>query len=266
MIFISEPIIKQICHNWDIGITEPKFAILDDGTQAIVKLSNGPEGNLVLFNEYLCYRLAILLDIPMPQSGICVMDNSTEIQDSTIASEKNIGKAFYSTYLPKTTKLLPTIISCMKNKDAFIKVLLFDHVIFNSDRNEGNLLVSFYKKDINLKVIDHSHVFINQALWDYNCLERAMAENDLFSTKVMEYNKTLYDMFFHNISITKELLEAESDIFKSRLNYDIISELILNTPDEWKPKQKDIDALIKYLLYRVDNLDVIISTIINYRK
>lgn len=115
-------------------------------------------------------------------------------------------------------------------------------------------------------MIDHSHVFVNQALWDSNCLERAINENDLLSTKVLEYNKILYDMFFHNISITKDVLEKESCIFKSKINYDTISKLISCTPDEWKPNQKDIEALIKYIMYRVDNLDMIISTIIKYRK
>lgn len=63
----------------NIGITEPKYAILDDGSQIVVKLSHGSEGNLVLFNEYVCYRLAILIDIPMPYCGICVMDENTEV-------------------------------------------------------------------------------------------------------------------------------------------------------------------------------------------
>lgn len=197
MIFISEPIIQQLCNNISIGSTEPIFAILEDGTQAIVKLKNGPEGNLVLFNEYLCYRLAILLDIPMPHSGICIMNEKTEIQDAGIADASNYGQAFYSTFMPKTTKLISTIIGRINNKEDFIKVILFDHVIFNSDRNPGNLLVSFYKDNISLKVIDHSHVFINQALWNSSCLERAMKENDLSNTKILEYNRYLYDMFFH---------------------------------------------------------------------
>ena len=73
----------------NIGITEPKYAILDDGTQAVVKLSHGPEGNLVLFNEYVCYRLAILIDIPMPYCGICVMDENTKVFDYNVASNNN---------------------------------------------------------------------------------------------------------------------------------------------------------------------------------
>lgn len=264
MIFINEPRISQLCYNMDLGSTEPKFAILDDGTQVITKLINGPEGNLVLFNEYLCYRLAILLDIPMPRSGICILDEQTEIQDEELANETNYGKAFYSEFMPKVTKLLPTIIGKMKNKEDFVKILLFDHIIFNTDRNPGNLLVRFCKDDVSLKVIDHTHVFINQTFWDANCLKRAMRENDLLDTKILEYNTYLYEMFFQNFSVTKEMLEKESLVFKSKINRDIITELIKNIPDEWKPKQIDMDELVNYIMYRVDNLDVIISTIITY--
>ncbi len=264
MIFINEPKISQLCYNINLGSTEPKFAILDDGTQVITKLMNGPEGNLVLFNEYLCYRLAILLDIPMPRSGICILDEETEIEDESIADESNYGKAFYSEYMPKVTKLLPTIVGKMKNKEDFVKILLFDHVVFNTDRNPGNLLVRFCKDDISLKVIDHTHVFINQTFWDANCLKRAMDENDLLDTKVLTYNTYLYEMFFHDFSITKEMLQNESLVFKSRINRDIIVGLIEIIPKEWKPRQMDIDELVNYIMYRVDNLDVIISTIMTY--
>lgn len=168
--------------------------------------------------------------------------------------------------MPKVTKLLPTIISKMRNKEDFVKILLFDHVIFNTDRNPGNLLVRFCKDDISLKVIDHTHVFINQTFWDASCLKRAMEENDLLDTKVLEYNSYLYEMFFHNFSVTKEMLEKESLVFKSKINRNIIIGIIDIIPEEWKPKQKDIDELVNYILYRVDNLDVIISTILTYNN
>lgn len=266
VIFINEPKISQLCYNMNLGNTEPKFANLEDGTQVVVKLYNGPEGNLVLFNEYLCYRLAILLDIPMPRSGVCILDISSEIQDNELATPNNYGKAFFSEYMPKVTKLLPSIISKMRNKEDFVKILLFDHVIFNTDRNPGNLLVQFYKDDVSLKVIDHTHVFINQTFWDASCLKRAMQENDLFDTKVLEYNSYLYEMFFHNFSVTKEMLEKESSVFKSKISRDIIIGIIDIIPEEWKPKQEDIDELVNYILYRVDNLDVIISMILTYNN
>lgn len=262
---INELIIQQLCYTIGLGSTEPKFAILSDGSQAVVKLINGPQGNLILFNEYLCYRLALLLDIPMPTSGICVMNNQTEIQDTSVDTS-NYGKAFYSIYMPKTTKLLSNIINRISNKEDFIKILLFDHIIFNNDRNAGNLLVKFLKNDITLQVIDHTHVFINQAIWDSNCLERAMASNDLFSTRILEENSYLYDMFFQNINVTKENLTEKSLLFKKRLNYDTISNIIASIPKEWMPSSKDIASLTKYIMYRVDNIDVIISTILKYIK
>jgi len=261
---IKEHRISQLCYNIGLGSTEPKFAVLDDGTQVVTKLMNGPEGNLVLFNEYLCYRLAILLDIPMPHSGVCILDEMSEIQEEGLADETHYGKGFYSEYMPKVTKLVPSIVGGIKNKEAFIKILLFDHVIFNTDRNPGNLLVRFYKGDISLKVIDHTHVFINQSFWDAICLKRAMQENDLLATKILEHNEYLYGMFFRNFSVTKELLENESLVFKNRISRDIITELIETTPEEWRPSQKDIDALIDYIMYRIENLDVIISTIMTY--
>lgn len=266
VIFINEPKISQLCYNMNIGSTEPKFAILEDGTQVVTKLYNGPEGNLVLFNEYFCYRLAILLNIPMPRSGICIFDESSEIQDKEIASSYNYGKAFFSEYMSKVTKLLPSILNKIENKKDFLKILLFDHIVFNTDRNPGNLLVRFFKGDVFLKVIDHTHVFINQTLWNANCLKVAMKENDLLNTKVLEYNSYLYQMFFHNFSITKEMLEEESLIFKSKISRDTIIGLINEVPDEWKPNKIDLDELVKYLLYRVDNLDIIISTIMTYQK
>ena len=67
-------------------------------------------------------------------------------------------------------------------------------------------------------------------------------------------------------SITKEMLEKEGLIFKSKINRDIIVKLIDFSPDEWKPKQKDLDELVNYILYRVDNLDVIISMILTYHN
>lgn len=266
VIFINEPRISQLCYDINLGSTKPKFAILDDGTQVIAKLYNGPEGNLVLFNEYLCYRLAILSDIPMPRSGICILDSLSEIQDERLASTHHYGKAFFSEYMPKVTKLLPSIIGKMRNKEDFVKILLFDHIIFNTDRNPGNLLVRFRKDDVSLKVIDHTHVFINQAIWDANCLKSAMKENDLLDTKVLECNSYLYEMFFHNFSITKEMLEKESLVFKNKISRDIIIELIDLVPEEWKPQQKDLDELVNYVLYRVDNLDMIISTILTYNN
>ena len=240
------------------GITEPKLAMTDNNTSVIVKTINGPEGSLVLFNEYFCYRLATRLNIPMPASGVCLIDQDTVIHNNCVTPEQ-YGYGFYSTYL-KAATLVETIIPLMKNKEDFFKLLLFDHVIFNTDRNPGN------KNDITLKVIDHSHVFINQAIWDANCLKRGIAEKDYLSTRVLTDNNYLYSMFFHNMSITEECFKELKVDFQSKITKDVLCSTISDIPVEWRPLSHDIDALIEYILYRVEHLDNILSTIMNYLK
>ena len=161
---------------------------------------------------------------------------------------------------------MPAIVHKICNKDEFTRILLFDHVIFNTDRNPGNLLVRFYKKDLSLKLIDHTHVFINQALWDKWCLKRAMEENDLIDTRILENNSYLYEMFFRDVSITitKEIINKEMSVFKNKINSGIINRIISDIPQEWKPRVDDIEELVKYIFYRVDNLETIIVTILKY--
>lgn len=255
--------IKTVQYTMNNGITEPKMAANDDSTPVIVKTYNGPEGSLVLFNEYLCYRLAILVDIPMPESGICLIDYNTIIYNGCVTPEQ-YGYGFYSTYLNKSATLLDTIMSQIQNKEVFYKILLFDHIIFNTDRNPGNLLVQYYKNNTGLQVIDHSHVFINQAVWDANCLIRAMQERDYLSTRVIEENKILYGMFFRNMSIHKENFDELKLLFRNRITERVLRNIIADMPTEWMPPARDIDALIEYLLYRIDHIDDICITISNH--
>lgn len=247
------------------GITEPKLATLEDKTSVVLKEFNGNEGNLIIFNEYVCYRLALLVDLPMPKSGFCILDDSIK-DEGNLISPKNYGYCFYSTFISKSTPLKSGIISLITNRELFSRLLIFDHIIYNSDRNPGNLLVQFYKNNIQLYIIDHSHVFKNQAIWDSQCLENGIRENDYFDKEILIRNTTIYDMFFKNTKLIKAMLESEKSIFQNKFTYDTIMSIINDCPQEIKPPQKDIDSLVKYLLYRVDNLDEIISMIIAYLK
>lgn len=257
--------IKTVQHNMGNGITEPKLSMTDGNVPVVVKTYNGPEGSLVLFNEYLCYRLAILLDISMPYSGVCIIDQNTVIYNGCVEPAQ-YGYGFYSTYLNKAATLVETVIPLMQNKDDFYKILLFDHVIFNTDRNPGNLLVQYYKNNIILQVIDHSHVFINQAIWDASCLKRGMQEKDYFSTKILDYNDYLYSMFYRNMSVAENNFKDLKESFRSKITEDTLYSVISDIPKEWLPSEEDIDVLVEYLHYRIEHLDDICVTIINHLK
>ncbi len=265
MIAIKYKHIRIVQHNIGNGITEPKFAITDDDILTIIKTFNGPEGNLILFNEYFCYRLAILIGIPMPTSGICYIDENTEILNNNLTSNNN-GFGFYSTYLSKATLLGETIIPLIKNKEDFFKILLFDHLIFNTDRNAANLLVQYYKSNISLQVIDHSHVFINQSIWDANCLHRGMIDKDYYSTKIMENNDYLYSMIMHSVPFRKNIILDLIPLFQTHITNKVMENIIEEIPEKWKPRDKDIKTLFQYLEYRLEHLKEICMTIDNYIK
>lgn len=257
--------IKVVQHNIGNGLTEPKLAMTDKNTPVVIKTYNGPEGNLVLFNELFCYRLAVLLDIKMPLSGICLIDNDTTIYNNCILPEQ-YGYGFFSTLLNKAVPLVDSIVPLMQNKSDFYRILLFDHIIFNSDRNPGNLLVQYYKKDITLQVIDHSHVFINQAIWNSNCLNRAISEKDYLSTRIVEDNSYLYEMFFRNLGVKQENFDRIIPVFKDKIKEETLRQILVDIPKEWMPPSKDIEALLSYIMYRTDHLTDICTTILHYSE
>lgn len=162
--------------------------------------------------------------------------------------------------------LVETIIPLMKNKEDFYKILLLDHVIFNTDRNSANLLVQYYKNDIKLQVIDHSHVFINQAIWNAQCLRTAIDEKDYSSMRILEENSYIYSMFFHNMNISKEELERYAFNFKNKISERVLENIISDVPKEWMPDHDDVNALIGYILYRVAHLEDICNIILEYLK
>ena len=79
--------IRTVQHNMGNGITELKLAMTDDNIPVIIKTLNGPEGSLVLFNEYVCYRMAMLLNITMTVSVICLIDQDTIIYNDCVNSK-----------------------------------------------------------------------------------------------------------------------------------------------------------------------------------
>lgn len=241
--------IDSIVGNIGNGITEPKWAKTVDDKLVVIKLMDNPEGPLVLFNEYLCYRLAILIGLPMPKSGVATFNGDF---------------CFYSAALPKVTILNHAIMRSISNLNVFYSIILFDHIISNKDRNIGNLLVQYYKNRITLFVIDHTHVFVNGAIWDSSCLKRSELQKDYLDTDILCMNNVLYDCFFQNIDYDNGEFKKLIPIFSQAITEKKIREIISEIPIEWLPKNDDVEALIHYIIYRINHLNELCSTIDRY--
>ena len=79
------------------GITSPLYGSIDN-EMYIIKTINGPEGNIVLVNEFVCYHIAKLLNLPIPDIELALIDETTninaEVWDTEDFSEKCFGLAF----------------------------------------------------------------------------------------------------------------------------------------------------------------------------
>ncbi len=244
--------------------TEPCDAILSTGEHVVLKLCNNIQGNLSLVNEYICYRLATCLGILMPQSGICYVDSNT-LDEAEILLPNNYGYAFYSKRIDKAVVIQATVLKKIVNKEMFFDILIFDHLVYNTDRNPGNLLLSM-KKEAYLYAIDHTHVFKNECIWDGFCLKQGINSDDYLDSHIMWRNTATYGVFFSRMNLIKADLLKISNSFKLAVTKELLKTIIAELPREWDVKEENLEILIEYLLYRASHLNDIVDVILAYQR
>ena len=247
-----------------LGVTQPLLAMLKDKDGepflAFIKVKGNPEGVRCLINELISYRLASELGLLMPHSGIALIDENTT-DNSGMLTQDSFGYCFYSRQIPKADKLIPRIMRYIENKDMYEKIILFDHIIYNTDRNPGNLLIAYKKAEKIIYAIDHTHVFKNQAIWDSLCLKRGIAENDFLDTDIINSSAS-YSMFYQDKPITLKSLMAATRVFKEKCDISLIYKVVDDLPVDWLISKDDIEALKCYLLYRVSHLEDMCNLIV----
>lgn len=261
-------IVKQVikCYSENTA-TSPFFCVLSNGDYAILKYPNNPEGNLILINEFISYKLAEILGLDTPGYGICEFTPECSIPSNINVSDSNYGLCFYSKFINKAVPFSPSKISSVVNKEQFNKLIIFDHLIYNKDRHEGNILITI-SKDIKMLAIDHSHVFKNQSIWDKNTFIQGMKNSDYLDTDILEYNDYTYKSLFEIINFNNENTHRFTRLIKLNLTESIINDIISSLPSSWIKyvDELDIKYLIKYLIYRVEHIDETVSMIIEERK
>lgn len=252
--------VQQVRGEVGNGSTCPKHAGLDneDVPNALIKTKGNPQGILALVNEIICYHLAIDAGIAMPKSGVALIDEDTDDLTGCL-SRKDYGTCFFSQWIEKVSLPNKLTMSEVDNRGQFETIILFDHIIYNTDRNRGNLLITSKKGPKKLYVIDHSHVFKNQTIWDRYCLERGIEENDYKDETVFDANG--YEMFTENATITQASLKEAAENLSRSLTQERVSCAINTVPADWPTQQENMLSLKKYLNYRISHLEEICEMI-----
>lgn len=250
---------------YDSGATCPILCTLSDGRLAVVKYVNNNERNRILVNEFLSAKFADALELNVPQSGICLLDNRCSLSDEMEHLKKdaifeitsdNYGVAFFSSYIPRSTPVLSPMVSRVINRKDFVRMIIFDHIIYNTDRHEGNILLS-NSRPLVFYLIDHSHVFKNQAIWNAQTFIQGMNENDFCDTIILQKNNHEYTKFFEVVEYTRDDIIAECNRDKELLTPDFVRQSIRKLPNEWlgEVTSRELTLLEEYISFRVSHLE-----------
>lgn len=250
------------------GSTEPMRADLDDEdqTHVIIKTKNNPQGALAIVNELIAYELAVAVDLPIPVSGVALIDPTGMQKESNLITAEDFGSCFYSTEICNAVILNESVVAMIENRDAFEKILLFDHLIYNKDRNLGNALMTTAKGPKVLYAIDHTHAFKNQTIWDAVCLHQGIDADDFLDEDILDGNEEVYSMFKSGGNITLESLRESSIVFKNAITSELIDETYDKIPSDWSVPNEDLLALKEYLLYRLGHIDDMCEMISNWMR
>lgn len=252
------------------GSTLPIIGVADNKPY-VVKTFNNPEGNRVLINEIVSYKIIKKLELPIPKANICRIDENTLIDKNVTDREEfpteYCGFGFCSEYIQKSATLSSSRMIKLSNNYRWIipKIMIFDHIIYNKDRNRGNILITTNKEKKQLLVIDHSHTFNLECLWDSISLRQKIEENDYNDIDIMNSNKYLYSMFKDVVKMDIITMRENVEYFKKNLDDAFFKKSVEDIPNQWESNKKELEMLSDYLIYRFHHIDTYADIISSFK-
>lgn len=192
------------------------------------------------------------LKLPIPDFEIIKVNNINEYNLLSENIDLINGSVFCSKYIEKSTTI-PSyrFIQKTKNSSDIIKIIIFDVIIGNNDRNKGNLLVNL--KNNSLVMIDHSHVFIGEAIWD----EKTLLELIDNKISIEQMNPFFINMFSYEVNkYDKRELERYIKLIRS-ISLDELRKIVDEIPADWEISQSEKNTLISFVFDRIKRVDEI---------
>lgn len=239
------------------GITNPLLMQTKDGYY-IVKINGTDHGTKILINELVCFNLALLLDIPMPQAALIQIDQeilnlNPKLQNLGTKPGLHFGsKLITKTQVPIQAPLLNLVV----NKEDIPSIILFDQIIYNNDRTEnpGNLMIDLKQKK--LLAVDHSHPFKLGTLWNEIELKKIHEEPLCLVRDFHGRNYKLLLKYVNGRNPFNKILHKISTI--SQADIELCFKQI---PEEWELEKCDKDALNDFIWYRINNINDLLELI-----
>lgn len=240
------------------GVTKPYYITCDDGYQYVVKFKENPEGKRVLINEYICAKIAEILDLPLAIPSIIEVDDSfvndygKEISEH-VECKISIGLHFGTRKIKKVFQIFNSqMLESALNIECIPEILLFDQLVCNKDRdnNGGNLL--FDATNMKIIMIDHTHVFDVGPSWTANDLEQRIGE----PFQIFDANGYVYRKLIPFVKGNNPFNKFMSKL--TRLNPTVLWHIINSVPEEWQITDHEKNVLKEYLFDRLNRIEEVL--------
>ncbi|MDA1987406.1 MULTISPECIES: HipA family kinase [Bacillus cereus group] len=237
------------------GVTKPYIITCDNSEQYVVKFKENPEGKRILANEYVCAKIAEILELPLASPSL-VQVNEEFIEDFGEQISKHteedvtVGLHFGTKRIKKAFQISSAgMLELAKNIECIPGIILFDQLVCNCDRecNGGNLL--FDQSKMEIVVLDHTHAFDIGPLWDEHNLNFKIGE----AFKPLQpdgyvYRKLIPHVKGHNPF--NSILEK-----MERLDDNSLWNIINNIPEEWGVTGAQKEKLLEYIGDRLNRIE-----------
>jgi hypothetical protein len=250
--------------NMEDGISKPKKMLCNDNIMRVVKFNHPDNYTRALLHEFLGYRIALLLELPIldqkfvyvsPElanvySGVEGMSSGIKIGSPLVDIDKNIAdNGLFREPLPELYK------SC-SNAGMIQDVLAYDIWIHNDDRgsNKGNLLVLPNKSGTKEFVIhDHGYAFFNPVatmeryknLQEFRDAHLSWQDHKYPFGPVYEAIKMNIDLRNPHVNPFARIITKIEAVSKQDLE-DIMSDI----PNEWQIPDYEKKAIVSFLFER----------------
>lgn len=238
------------------GCTIPYVVWCDDGNTYIVKFPGNEQGVKTLVNEFIASNLCEYLELPIFHYNLISVkkeDYNENTKDDIVPLE---GTAFGTIYNDNALIILNSgMIAKSVNRNDAIKILIFDILIGNYDRNKGNLMIDSVSKK--LYMIDHTHIFGIGTLWDEYQLPR-LTKDDFEIDALNQFN---YNNIIGSIKIDENFYSELHKFIKKvkNINKDFIENIMKKIPNDWNVSNKEKKLLVDYIYKRFNRVDEILN-------
>ncbi|WP_430599901.1 HipA family kinase [Enterococcus sp. AZ095a] len=236
------------------GKTNPFSVKCNNGKTYILKGINEDCSKLTLFNELISYRLANLLELPIPHCELVQLPQSV-IDDNFLLNQLHFGNGtcFASEYMLGATRISPIILNQITNSSDIPGIVLFDQLILNNDRsnNDGNFY--YDRKNKRLIIIDHSHIFGGWQHWEVADLKRLI---DIPPKIIDNLDGKNYRYLVPYINGNSPFSKVTKII--SKISPKEIDGLFENIPIEWEIEREKIEVARELVHHQIKNFNLIL--------